>query len=135
MTTKLRTALALAATVAVIPVAAGPADAATKHKKAKPAATKTAKKQAKRAAAKPKRPAAAAAETVPTTTEEVPASTPTPVDPPAPAFNSVISIGGFVFYNVSYADAVAQYEALIASGVTPPPPVTSISVTTTVGSQ
>ena len=42
-------------------------------------------------------------------------------------------IGGYVFYNLTYPEAVAAYEAAVASGATPPPPVTSVSVTTTVG--
>ena len=62
-----------------------------------------------------------------------PAPIETPAPAPAPTFTSVISIGGFVFYNISYAEAVEQYQALIASGATPPPPVTSISVTIGVG--
>lgn len=134
MTTKLRsTAIALAVSLAAVPVVAAPADAAAKTK-AKPAATKTAKKRtaAKRKATKAKTAARpAVVESVSTTSTPAPA--PAPADAPAPTSTSVVSIGGFVFYNVSYADAVAQYEALIASGVTPPPPVTSISVTTTVG--
>ena len=35
--------------------------------------------------------------------------------------------------NYEYTEAVEQYQALIASGVTPPPPGTSISVTVGVG--
>ncbi len=37
---------------------------------------------------------------------------PTPAPAPAPTFTSVISIGGFVFYNLTYAEAVDQYQAL-----------------------
>ena len=47
----------------------------------------------------------------------------------------MISIGGYVFYNLTYAEAVEAYQAAVAAappGYTPPP-VTSISVTTTVG--
>ena len=109
---------ALAIAVAVVPIAAGPADAATKHRrhKAKHATTKTVTH--KRAAAKP-------------------AATPVPTAAPAatPAMTSVISIGGYVFYNLTYAEAVEAYAAAVAAapaGYTPPP-VTSVSVTTTVG--
>ena len=47
----------------------------------------------------------------------------------------MISIGGYVFYNLTYAEAVEAYAAAVAAapaGYTPPP-VTSISVDTTVG--
>ena len=102
----LRTALLAALALAV---AASPADAAVKHHhhKTKHAAAKT---------ATPKRVAAPA-----------PAAT--------PAFTSVISIGGYVFYNLTYAQAVEAYTAAVAAapaGYTPPP-VTSVSVDTTVG--
>ncbi len=53
----------------------------------------------------------------------------------APTFTSVISIGGYVFYNLTYLEAVDAYAAAVAAapaGYTPPP-VTSVSVTTTVG--
>ena len=43
---------------------------------------------------------------------------------------SVISIGGYVFYNLTYAEAVEAYAAAVAAapaGYTPPP-VTSVSV-------
>jgi hypothetical protein len=135
--TKIRTTvLALAVSIAVVPVAATPAFAASKSK-SKSVATKTSKAK-KRAAVKPKRTASKAktVETVAVTSGapvEAPVETEIPAGTPAPTFTSVTSIGGFVFYNVSYAEAFAAYEALIASGVTPPPPVTSISVTTTVG--
>jgi hypothetical protein len=48
---------------------------------------------------------------------------------------SVISIGGYVFYNLTYAEAVAAYTAAVAAAPEgySPPPVTSVSVTTTVG--
>jgi hypothetical protein len=47
---------------------------------------------------------------------------------------SVISIGGYVFYNLTYAEAVAAYQAQVAAAAgASPPPVTSVSVTTTVG--
>jgi hypothetical protein len=48
--------------------------------------------------------------------------------------SSVISIGGYVFYNMSYLDAVAAWEAAVAAapaGYTPPT-VYSVSATTTV---
>ena len=65
-----------------------------------------------------------------------PAATPAPAAAPAPAppSTSVISIGGYVFYNLTYAEAVDAYAAAVAAapaGYTPPP-VTSVSVTTTV---
>ena len=52
-----------------------------------------------------------------------------------PAVTSVISIGGYVFYNLTYAEAVEAYAAAVAAapaGYTPPA-VTSVSLTTTVG--
>jgi hypothetical protein len=67
-------------------------------------------------------PAAAA-----TTSSATTSSTTTPV-------TSVISIGGYVFYNLTYAEAVDAYFAAVAAapaGYTPPP-VTSVSVDTTV---
>ncbi|WP_028064124.1 hypothetical protein [Solirubrobacter soli] len=109
----------LLATLALA-VCAGPADAASsKHRKPK----------AKRPAAVKVVPKAAPAAT--------PAPAPAPAPTPAPTVNSVISIGGYVFYNLTYAEAVAAYEAAVAAapaGYTPPP-VTSVSVTTTVGGQ
>jgi hypothetical protein len=116
------TALTLAAIA--VPIAAGPADAA-KHRrhKAKHAVSKTVK--VKRVAAKPTASAVAA----------VPAAAPAPAPAAAPTFTSVISIGGYVFYNLTYAEAVDAYAAAVAAapaGYTPPP-VTSISVNTTVG--
>ncbi|MBE2315217.1 hypothetical protein DVA67_004480 [Solirubrobacter sp. CPCC 204708] len=129
MTTLLRTGLAaLALAVAAVPAAADPADAATKKTK-RTAVAKKKKAPAKKKAAKP---VAVQTASVPAV-EAVQTSEPTPALAPEPTFTSVISIGGFVFYNVTYAEAVAQYQALIASGATPPPPVTSISVTVGVG--
>jgi hypothetical protein len=117
---------ALALALVVVPFAAGPADASSKHHraKAKHAVTKSKPVTAKRAAAKPVAPAAA------------PAPAPTPVPAATPAVNSVISIGGYVFYNLTYAEAVDAYAAAVAAAPTgyTPPPVTSVSVTTTVGS-
>ena len=129
MTTPLRTGLAaLALAVAVVPATAGTADATTKKHK-RTAATKTVAK--KRTAKKPTK----TVKSTPAPAAAVETAAPAPVETPAPAptFTSVISIGGFVFYNISYAEAVEQYQALIASGVTPAAPVTSISVTIGVG--
>ena len=126
VTTPLRTGLAaLALAVAVVPAAAGPADAATK--KHKRTATKTAAH--KRAAKQPTK----TVKSTPAPTATVETAAPAPVQTPAATFTSVISIGGFVFHNIGYAEAVEQYQALIASGATPPAPVTSISVTIGVG--
>jgi len=115
VTSPLRTLLsALILAVATVPVTAGPAGAAGKQHRHKP-------KRAATVTAKPEREAAAPA-------------APTPAAP-APAVNSVISIGGYTFYNLSYAEAVDAYAAAVAAapaGYTPPP-VTSVSVTTTVG--
>jgi hypothetical protein len=111
---------ALALAIATVPVLAGPADAAPK--KAKRVATKTVakkKKAKKRTAAKP----------------TVPVATPAPAPAATPAFTSVISIGGCVFYNLTLAEAYDAYAAAVAAapaGFTPPP-VSSVSVTTTVG--
>jgi hypothetical protein len=131
VTTSLRTVLkrshlaALTLAIVIVPVAAGPADAASKHRghKAKHAVTK------KRAPVKGKRVAAKPAAPAPVT----PAAAPAPVA--APTTNSVISIGGYVFYNLTYAEAIDAYAAAVAAapaGYTPPP-VTSVSVDTTVG--
>ena len=116
MTSPLRTLLIATLGLAVC---AGSADAASsKHRRPKA-----------------KRPAAV--KVAPKTAPVAPAATPAPAPAPAPPVNSVISIGGYVFYNLSYAEAVAAYEAAVAAapaGYTPPP-VTSVSVTTTVGGQ
>ena len=104
---------ALALSVALVPVAAGPAQAASKHHHRHHAK----KAKVKRVVTKP-------------------AATVAPAAPaPAPAVTSVISIGGYVFYNLTYAQAVEAYRAAVAAapaGYTPPA-VTSVSVTTTVG--
>jgi hypothetical protein len=108
---------ALTLAIALVPTVAGPADAASKRRKHKPKHT-----TAKTLAPKPKRTA--------------PAVTATPAPVAAPTFTSVIAIGGYVFYNLTYAEAVAAYTAAVAAapaGYTPPL-VTSVSVTTTVGS-
>ena len=47
----------------------------------------------------------------------------------------MVSIGGYVFYNLTYAEALEAYAAAVAAapaGYTPPP-VTSVSVDVTVG--
>ena len=117
---------ALALAVAFIPFAAGTADAAYKPHHLHPTKKSVAKKAS---ASKP----AAAKHTV-----AKPAAAPAPAVAPAPAPaaapTSVISIGGYVFYNLSYEQAVAAYQAAVASGAPAPAPVTSVSVTTTVGS-
>jgi hypothetical protein len=107
---------ALALAVALVPVAARPADAApNKHRRHHSAHTSA--RQTVRATAQP---------------VESPA---TPAPAPAPATSSVIAIGGYVFYDLTYAQAVAAYQALVAAAPpgSTPPPVTSVSVTTTVG--
>jgi hypothetical protein len=112
VTSPLRTLLALA--VALVPFSAGPADAATKHRRHAP---KHVTIKAKRAAVM-----------------STPVATPV-ATPAAPAVTSVTSIGGYVFYNLTYSEAVAAYQAAVAAappGYTPAP-VTSISVSTTVG--
>ncbi len=116
----------LALAVAIVPVAAGPADAASKHRRHKVKRSVTKTVTPKRAAAKPTRPAAKPA-TPPATPPAAPAA--------VPAVTSVISIGGYVFYNLTSLEAVDAYAAAVAAapaGYTPPP-VTSVSVTTTVG--
>ncbi len=115
---------ALTLAIALVPTVAGPADAASKRRKHKANQTTTKTVAPKRAT--PKRTAPAATAT--------PAVTPAPVA--APTFTSVISIGGYVFYNLTYAEAAEAYAAAVAAapaGYTPPP-VTSVSVTTTIGS-
>ena len=111
---------ALTLAIALVPIAAGPADAASKRRKHKAKQTTTRIVTPKRASVNRPAPAAAA--------------TPAPVA--APTFTSVIAIGGYDFYNLTYAEAVEAYTAAVAAapaGYTPPP-VTSVSVTTTVGS-
>jgi hypothetical protein len=65
-----------------------------------------------------------------TTTTPAPAATTTAAAP----VTSVISIGGYVFYNLTYLEAVEAWQAAVAAapaGYTPPP-VYSVSVSTTV---
>ncbi len=121
-TTVLNRALpaALTLAIALVPTVAGPADAASKRRKHKAKQTTTKTVTPKRATVK----------------RTAPAATATPAPVAAPTFTSVISIGGYVFYNLTYAEAVEAYAAAVAAapaGYTPPP-VTSVSITTTVGS-
>jgi hypothetical protein len=108
---------ALALAVALVPVGARPADAAiNKHRRHHTAHT----------SARP---------TVRATAQPV-VSSPTPAPAPTPATtSSVIAIGGYVFYDLTYAQAVAAYQALVAAAPpgSAPPAVTSVSVTTTAG--
>jgi hypothetical protein len=120
---------ALLATLALA-VCATPADAAHKHRRSKakrPAAVKVV----------PKAKGPAAVKVVPKAATPAPAPAPAAAPAATPAFTSVIAIGGYVFYNLSYAEAVAAYEAAVAAAPagSTPPPVTSVSVTTTVGGQ
>jgi hypothetical protein len=101
---KARRVAAVALAVAVVPFAAQSASAAPKAK-------------GKRATWTQPAPAPAAAAT--SSTEAV---------------SSVHAIGGYVFYNVTYLEAVELYFAAVAAapaGYTPPP-VYSVSATTTV---
>jgi hypothetical protein len=108
---KTRRIAAVALAVAVLPFTAGQANAAVKtrpHVKRTPAvATTTAA------------PSTAAATT--TTTAAAPVT-------------SVISIGGYVFYNMTYLEAVDAWAAAVAAAPAGyvPPVVTSVSVSTTV---
>jgi hypothetical protein len=66
--------------------------------------------------------------------EPAAAVTQAPASTPAPSVTSVISIGGYVFYNLTYAEAVDAWAAAVAAapaGYTPPS-VYSVSVSTTV---
>jgi hypothetical protein len=108
---KARRVAAVALAVAVVPFAASTASAA-------PHGHHHAKRVAK---------SVKAAMTSATTT-----STPAPASAPV---TSVIAIGGYVFYNMTYLEAVEAWQAAVAAapaGYTPPP-VTSVSVSTTVG--
>jgi hypothetical protein len=104
---KLRHLGAAALTVAAVAVVASPASAAGFRSH-----------HAKRAAAAPAVTTAAVA--------------PTPVA--APTVTSVISIGGYVFYNLTYAEAVDAWAAAVAAAPAGyvPPTVYSVSVNTTV---
>ena len=102
-----------AAVLAFALIPAGSADAATKHRKPKPKKAVSAKVVTAKVALAPASPVAA----------------------PAPTVTSVISIGGYVFYNLTYTQAVDAYAAAVATAPPGyvPPAVTSISVDTTVG--
>jgi hypothetical protein len=109
---KARRVAAVALAVAVVPFAAGTASAASgarghHGKRASWTATTTAA------------PAAAA------TTATTPAAAPV---------TSVISIGGYVFYNLTYAEAVEAWAAAVAAAPAGyvPPTVYSVSVNTTI---
>jgi hypothetical protein len=108
---KARRVAAVAVAVAIVPCAASTASAATHGRS----------HQSKRLTST----AVAAA---------APAAAPTTTATPAPSVTSVIAIGGYVFYNLTYLEAVDAYFAAVAeapAGYTPPP-VTSVSVNTTV---
>jgi hypothetical protein len=62
------------------------------------------------------------------------AATPVPAATPAPSVTSVISIGGYVFYNLTYAEAVDAWAAAVAAAPAGyvAPTVYSVSVNTTV---
>jgi hypothetical protein len=57
-----------------------------------------------------------------------------PTTAAAPSVTSVISIGGYVFYNLPYAEAVDAWAAAVAAAPAGyvPPTVYSVSVNTTV---
>jgi hypothetical protein len=108
---KARRIAAVALAVAVVPFAAGSASAATKARS----------HQGKHATSVAVAAAPSAAATTTTTSSATPVT-------------SVISIGGYTFYNLTYAEAVDAWFAAVAAapaGYTPPP-VTSVSVDTTV---
>jgi hypothetical protein len=111
MNTQTRRIAAIALAAAVLPFTAGQASAATKsrpHIKRTPAAAVTTAP-------------AAATTSAATTTAAAPVT-------------SVISIGGYVVYNMSYLDAVDAWAAAVAAAPAGyvPPVVTSVSVSTTV---
>jgi len=108
----IRRAAVVALAVAAVPVLAGPASAAPSGRwhQGKRTTTTT-------AAATP-----------------APAATPAATPAAAPSVTSVISIGGYVFYNLTYLEAVEAWQAAVAAapaGYTPPT-VYSVSVNTTV---
>jgi hypothetical protein len=110
----IRRAAVVAIAVAAVPVLASPASAAPSGRW----------HQGKRT------PATTAAAT--TTAASTTAATPAPAA--APSVTSVISIGGYVFYNLTYLEAVEAWQAAVAAapaGYTPPT-VYSVSVDTTV---
>jgi hypothetical protein len=70
----------------------------------------------------------------PATTAAASTTAATPAPAAAPSVTSVISIGGYVFYNLTYLEAVEAWQAAVAAapaGYTPPT-VYSVSVDTTV---
>jgi uncharacterized membrane protein AbrB (regulator of aidB expression) len=113
---KARRVAAVALAVAIVPVVASPASAASHGRSDRG------------------RPATQAAVTAAAPAAAAPAAAATPAATPAPCVTSVISIGGYVFYNLTYAEAVDAWYAAVAAapaGYTPPP-VYSVSVNTTV---
>jgi hypothetical protein len=100
---------AVALAVAAVPLAAGPASAATGRRF----------HHSRHA----------------TSTAAPVAATPAAAATPAPSVTSVISIGGYVFYNLTYAEAVDAWIAAVAAAPAGyvPPTVYSVSVSTTVG--
>jgi hypothetical protein len=109
------------------PVVAGPADAASTHRRSK-------SKRAKVTKVAPKRVAVAKPAAVPApASAAVPAAASAPIA--TPTVTSVISIGGYVFYNLTYVEAVEAYFAAVAAAPAgySPPPVTSVSVDVSVG--
>ena len=107
---------AVAVTIAAVPFAASPASAASHghwhHGKHATSAAVTA-----------------------TPVVAAPAAAPASAATPAPSVTSVISIGGYVFYNLTYAEAVDAWTAAVAAAPAGyvPPTVYSVSVDTTVG--
>src|SRR5690348_14964633 len=107
---------AVAIAVAVVPLVAGNASAATHGRT----------HQGKHATS------TSVAAAAPATVAAAPSAASTTAA--APSVTSVIAIGGYVFYNLTYLEAVDAYFAAVAAapaGYTPPP-VTSVSVNTTV---
>jgi hypothetical protein len=106
-TIKARRVAAVALAVAVVPFAAGPASAASHGR-----------------SHNGKRATSAAVTAAPATAA-----------PTAAPVTSVISIGGYVLYNLTYAEAVDAWAAAVAAAPAGyvPPTVYSVSVDTTVG--
>lgn len=112
---KARRVAAVALAVAIVPFAASTASAATTAKQGKRATWTKASTTTSTAAAATTTTAAA------TTTTQAPVT-------------AIHAIGGYIFVNVTYLEAVELYFKAVAAapaGYTPPP-VTSISATTTV---
>jgi hypothetical protein len=106
MNAKTRRIAAIALAAAVLPFTAGQASAATKTRIKRTPST-----------------AVATTTAAPTTTTKA-----------AAPVTSVISIGGYVFYNMTYLEAVDAWAAAVAAAPAGyvPPVVTSVSVSTTV---